>query len=110
MERLIASLRILASSHPELAKLIRTEADYFQSNAERMRYPQFRRQKLFIGSGVIEAAKPSLGRDSNSPACFGPCVEPTPSSPSAAADSMESLRTTGSPVEVDPLICRAPPR
>src|ERR1700682_1325994 len=43
---LVASLRPLASSHPGLAKLIRTEADYFQTNAERMRYPKFRRQKL----------------------------------------------------------------
>ena len=33
----------------------RTEADYFARNAERMRYPQFRRQHLFVGSGVIEA-------------------------------------------------------
>ena len=32
-----------------------TEADYFESNAERMRYPKFRRQHLFVGSGVIEA-------------------------------------------------------
>ena len=34
---------------------IRTEADYFERNAERMRYPKFRRQHLFVGSGVIEA-------------------------------------------------------
>jgi hypothetical protein len=34
---------------------IRIEADYFERNAERMRYPKFRRQHLFVGSGVIEA-------------------------------------------------------
>jgi hypothetical protein len=33
----------------------RKAADYFQRNAERMRYPEFRRQHLFVGSGVIEA-------------------------------------------------------
>jgi hypothetical protein len=55
IESLVASLRSLGSSHPGLAKQIRTEADYFQANAERMRYPKFRRQKLFVGSGVIEA-------------------------------------------------------
>lgn len=55
IESLVASLRSLATSHPGLAKQIRTEADYFQTNAERMRYPKFRRQKLFVGSGVIEA-------------------------------------------------------
>ncbi len=32
------------------------EAEYFQRNAERMRYPAFRAQGLFVGSGVIEAA------------------------------------------------------
>ena len=37
------------------AEKIRIEADYFERNAERMRYPKFRRQHLFVGSGVIEA-------------------------------------------------------
>jgi hypothetical protein len=55
IESLVASLRSLATSHPGLAEQIRTEADYFQKNAERMRYPAFRRQKLFVGTGVIEA-------------------------------------------------------
>jgi hypothetical protein len=29
--------------------------EYFRSNAERMRYAKFRRQGLFVGSGVVEA-------------------------------------------------------
>jgi len=29
--------------------------DYFQTNRQRMRYADFRRQGLFVGSGVIEA-------------------------------------------------------
>jgi hypothetical protein len=29
-------------------------ADYFERNAGRMCYPKFRRQHLFVGSGVIE--------------------------------------------------------
>jgi hypothetical protein len=37
------------------ARQHRTEADYFERNAARMRYPKFRRQHLFVGSGVIEA-------------------------------------------------------
>jgi hypothetical protein len=41
--------------HPELLEKIRIEADYFNNNKERMRYPKFRSQHLFIGSGVIEA-------------------------------------------------------
>jgi hypothetical protein len=32
------------------------EADYFRSNAERMRYPAFRAKGMHIGSGVAEAA------------------------------------------------------
>ncbi len=32
------------------------EADYFLSNAERMRYPTFRAQGMHIGSGIAEAA------------------------------------------------------
>ena len=35
---------------------IRNEADYFATNAARMKYPKFRQQHLFLGSGVIEAA------------------------------------------------------
>jgi len=38
-----------------LRDLLRLEADYFERNRERMRYPRFRKQGLFIGSGVIEA-------------------------------------------------------
>jgi hypothetical protein len=39
----------------ELREMLRTEADYFQRNQQRMRYPKFRKQGLFFGSGVIEA-------------------------------------------------------
>ena len=39
----------------QVSEKIRTEADYLERNAERMRYPRFRGQHLFAGSGVIEA-------------------------------------------------------
>ena len=55
IENLVLSLRSLDSSNAEVREKIRTEADYFARNAERMRYPKFRRQHLFVGSGVIEA-------------------------------------------------------
>jgi len=55
IEELVAALRAIDSIHPELLEKIRTEADYFDNNRERMRYPNFRAQHLFIGSGVIEA-------------------------------------------------------
>jgi hypothetical protein len=49
------ALRAIPAGNSPLAEKIRTEADYFERNAERMRYPKFRRQHLFVGSGVIEA-------------------------------------------------------
>jgi len=55
IEKLVDVLRSLPSRNPEVREKLRTEADYFERNAERMRYPQFRRQHLFVGSGVIEA-------------------------------------------------------
>lgn len=55
IEDLVAALRSIDSSTSELAEKIRTEAGYFENNAKRMRYPEFRRQHLFVGSGVIEA-------------------------------------------------------
>jgi hypothetical protein len=55
IEKLVDALRSIHATNPDLAEKIRTEADYFQRNAERMRYPNFRRQHLFVGSGVIEA-------------------------------------------------------
>ena len=55
IEKLVGALRSLHSPNPEVAEKLRIEADYFERNAERMRYPKFRRQHLFVGSGVIEA-------------------------------------------------------
>ncbi len=51
-------MKILRDLHPpsaELTKTVHTEADYFEHNAERMRYPAFRASGLFVGSGVVEA-------------------------------------------------------
>lgn len=55
IEKLVLALRSIQSANPDVLEKIRTEADYFERNAERMRYPQFRKQHLFVGSGVIEA-------------------------------------------------------
>ena len=55
IEKLVEALRSIPSSNPEVMEKLRTEADYFERNAERMRYPKFGRQHLFVGSGVIEA-------------------------------------------------------
>jgi hypothetical protein len=55
IEELVAELRSTPAATPEIADKLRIEADYFHKNANRMRYPEFRRQGLFVGSGVIEA-------------------------------------------------------
>jgi hypothetical protein len=55
IEKLVCFLRRIDPSSPSLEEAIRIEAAYFERNAERMRYPEFRRQHLFVGSGVIEA-------------------------------------------------------
>lgn len=55
IESLVKILRDLRPPSAELAKTVANEADYFARNAERMRYPSFRAQGLFVGSGVVEA-------------------------------------------------------
>ena len=55
IEKLVSRLRSVDSPHPELAETLCTAAEYFEKNAARMRYPEFRRQHLFVGTGVMEA-------------------------------------------------------
>ena len=55
IEHLVRSLRALDPDTDVLAEKLRTEAAYFEGHADRMRYAEFRRQDLFVGSGVIEA-------------------------------------------------------
>lgn len=55
IEALVKTLREIRPVNAELSRIITNEADYFERNAERMRYPAFRSQGLFVGSGVIEA-------------------------------------------------------
>ena len=55
IELLVAQLRGIETENVELARQITLEADYFERNAARMRYEEFRRQGLFVRSGVIEA-------------------------------------------------------
>ncbi len=63
IQKLVHSFRAWMGTHPEAAEALRLEANYFEKNAARMRYPEFRRQKLFVGSGVIEAGcKTVVGR------------------------------------------------
>jgi hypothetical protein len=60
IEDLVSALRTIHSPNPELADKVRIEAGYFENNKEQMRYPKFRDQHLFVGTGVIEAGCKAL--------------------------------------------------
>jgi hypothetical protein len=55
IETLLRNLRAIEAPSAELAAQLEAEANYFEKNAARMRYGEFRKQHLFVGSGVIEA-------------------------------------------------------
>ena len=55
VERVIDELLALRTRSKKIRKTIRDAAGYFRNNADRMRYRRYRRQGLFIGSGVVEA-------------------------------------------------------
>lgn len=55
VESLLFSLRRLRPTSAETQEVLRHTIGYFESNRQRMRYAEFRRQELFVGSGVIEA-------------------------------------------------------
>ena len=60
IEKLVLGLRSIKANNAEVTERIRIESEYFERNAERMRYPKFRAQHLFVGSGVIEAGCKSV--------------------------------------------------
>lgn len=49
-----AVLRTFPARKRDLRRLLDSEADYFERNGHHMRYPKFRKQGLFVASGVIE--------------------------------------------------------
>jgi hypothetical protein len=55
VEDVIKAIRRLAVSTPEQKEIVKGEIAYFEKNKHRMRYAEFRRQGLFVGSGVVEA-------------------------------------------------------
>jgi len=55
VEKVIEAIGSLCPSTQEQEELVAREKGYFDKNKERMRYEDFRKQGLFVGSGVIEA-------------------------------------------------------
>lgn len=63
VETIVAAMSRLRPTAPVAKDELRKTIDYFETNAERMRYADFRRQGLFVGSGVVEAGcKTIVGR------------------------------------------------
>ncbi len=52
---MLSSMRRLRPTAEKVKEELRKTVNYFESNIERMRYAEFRRHGLFVGSGVIEA-------------------------------------------------------
>jgi hypothetical protein len=72
---------------------------YFQTNRERMRYPEFHAQGLCTSTGVVEAGcKVASVHASNAPGCTGPFPAPTPSSRFAAQNSAAGSGLLGTQV------------
>ncbi len=58
-----AALGRLRPRRKDVQEAVRKAKAYFETNASRMRYAHFRRQGLFVGSGVVEAGcKTIIGR------------------------------------------------
>lgn len=55
VEAMVMVMRRLRPREEQVAEAVRKAIEYFQTNAERMRYARFRSQGLFVGSGVVEA-------------------------------------------------------
>ncbi len=55
VEQVIEAIKKLSPSTEQDKDTIEREIGYFEKNKERMRYKKFRRQGLFVGSGVLEA-------------------------------------------------------
>ena len=53
---MVACFAKLPANTEEQSEKIRIESNYFMQNKERMQYQDFRKQGLFVGSGVVEAA------------------------------------------------------
>ncbi len=55
VEKVMEAIESLCPSTKEQEEILEGEVAYFEKNKERMRYEDFRKQGLFVGSGVVEA-------------------------------------------------------
>ena len=52
---IVKAFRRVKAPSEAVRKRIQTEMEYFRKNRDRMQYAQFKNQRLFVGSGVVEA-------------------------------------------------------
>lgn len=55
VEVVIEAMRRIETDNEDAKEMIRKTVQYFETNRHRMRYAEFRKMGLFVGSGVIEA-------------------------------------------------------
>ena len=60
VEAVVAAMKRVRPRDLAGREQVRKQMAYFQTNAGRMRYAKFRRQGLFVGSGVVEAGCKSI--------------------------------------------------
>jgi hypothetical protein len=60
VDPLLRRLRDLTPTTDQARTVVATERGYFQSNRQRMRYPEFKAQGLPIGSGAVESTAKTL--------------------------------------------------
>lgn len=56
IETIVKEASELLPKNARIQKAAQTQINYFEKNKEHMRYAQYRAEKMFIGSGVVEAA------------------------------------------------------
>ena len=59
-EKVIRAIRELTPASAHSREVCRTEIGYFENNRGRMKYDEYRKGNLFVGSGVIEAGCKSV--------------------------------------------------
>ena len=60
IEKILCQAQTMMPEEPDSLQKIKAELHYLEENKNRMRYADFRRQGLFVGSGVIEAGCKSI--------------------------------------------------
>jgi hypothetical protein len=96
VKAVVTSMKRLRPQSLQAREEIRKAIAYLQINQDRMRYAEFRRQGLFVGSGVVEAGcKTIMGLRLKQSGMRWTVTAPTPSLRSGAANSADDGKNSG---------------